>query len=117
MIGTKSLSILALVAAAAAPALAQSAPDASAERGPTASWVGHKTRAQVYEEVLQARGDGTLDYVGDQPVLRAPAREVGTQTMGYAGTASSPVNGSLGESVSHDGYRLLGDIYVKEGMR
>lgn len=113
----KSMAALALAAAAIAPTFAQSLSDISAERGTETvrQWTGQKTRAQVYQEVLQARNEGTLSYVGDQPVIRTPAfRAEAAQSMGY-GSRRPQWNST--PAISHDGYRLVGDIYVKEGAR
>lgn len=107
------MSVFALAAAAIAPAFAHSAVDVSAERGVEAvhHWTSQMTRAQVQQEIFKARADGTLYYVGDQPVVKNPAFPApSTQSMGYGSAAPVP---SVTPAVSHDGYRLLGDIYVK----
>lgn len=68
---------------------------------------GQKTRAEVQAEVLRARQNRTLTYVGDYPA-KATQRAAGTPTsqMGAAGESG----------VSADGYRLVGGeigyIYV-----
>lgn len=78
------------------------------------STVGTKSRAEVEAEVLRARQDGTLTYIGGYP--RGVSPGTAQPTTGISRAHTSQMGAPAGSDVSADGYRTVGGeigyIYV-----
>ena len=127
MFNRKTLLSMAVLGAFAAPAFATSNAALTGERG-EATYSGpfpgqvrqHSTRsrADVQREVLQARQNGTLNYVGDYPRAAAPyAAQAAPNLAG--GMTTAQMGAARGSDVNADGYRYVGGEmgYVYVGPR